>query len=133
MATAPEEPTTEAHEGDGEHHDRFKETTEKIWGSTRSAWNTATFKANQYKLVVQKKIDLAALHKKVASAHADLGKMVDDLREDGKKNILNLTEVRDIFKQIDSLKASAASLEQEIEDLRTAETPHDVTEGETPH
>ena len=28
--------------------DKIKETTEKIWGSTRQAFNTATFKANQY-------------------------------------------------------------------------------------
>ena len=36
-----------------------KETTEKIWGSTKHAWSTATFKANQYKKLVQKKIDLS--------------------------------------------------------------------------
>ena len=105
-----------------EEHVRLKETTEKIWGSTRHAWHTATFKANQYKKLVQKKIDQSALHKKIHVAHADLGKLIDDLREAGKKNILNLVEVRDILTRIDELKAEAAALEEEVEQIR-AEGP----------
>lgn len=113
---------------DDEQHDRLKETTEKIWGSTRNAWSTATFKANQYKNLVQKKIDLSAIHKKVHVAHADLGKMIDDLREAGKKNILNLSEVREILTRIDDLKAEAVALEEEVEKIRTEEPPHEHQE-----
>jgi len=98
--------------------EKLKETTEKIWGSTRHAWTTATFKANQYKKLVQKKIDQSALHKKIHVAHADLGKLIDDLREAGKKNILNLVEVRDILTRIDELKAEAVALEEEVEQIR---------------
>ena len=64
--------------------ERLKETTEKIWDSTVHAFSTATFRANQYKKLVQKKIDLSALHKKISATHADLGKLIDDLREAGK-------------------------------------------------
>jgi hypothetical protein len=117
----PESGTSEENQPE-EEHDRLKETTEKIWGSTRHAWNTATFKANQYKKLVQKKIDQSALHKKIHVAHADLGKLIDDLREAGKKNILNLVEVRDILTRIDELKAEAAALEEEVEQIR-AEGP----------
>lgn len=98
--------------------EKLKETTEKIWGSTKHAWTTATFKANQYKKLVQKKIDQSALHKKIHVAHADLGKLIDDLREAGKKNILNLVEVRDILTRIDELKAEAVALEEEVEQIR---------------
>lgn len=115
---AAEEPVEESVEGNGGEHDRFKETTEKIWDSTKHAWHTATFKANQYKRLVQKKIDVAALHKKIAAAHADLGKLIDDLREEGKKDLLAQDEIKELFGQIDSLKAAAASLEQEIEDIK---------------
>jgi hypothetical protein len=107
-----------------EQHDRFRETTDKIWGSTKHAWSTATFKANQYKKLVQKKIDISALHKKISAAHADLGKLIDDLREEGKKNIMNLTEVREILTRIDELKTAAAALEEEVEQIRTEEVPH---------
>lgn len=110
-----------------EHHDRFKdatenlkETTEKLWEGTRHAWSTATFKAGQYKQLVQKKIDLSALHKKISSSHHDLGKLVDDLREEGKKNILNLAEVRALLERLDGYKAAAAELEEEIERVRIA-------------
>jgi hypothetical protein len=107
-----------------EQHDRFRETTDKIWGSTKHAWSAATFKANQYKKLVQKKIDLAALHKKIGAAHSDLGKLIDDLREEGKKNIMNLAEVREILTRLDELKTDAAALEEEIEQIRNEELPH---------
>jgi chromosome segregation ATPase len=101
-----------------DQREKFKETTEKIWGSTKQAWNSATFKANQYKKLVQKKIDLSALHKKINAAHADLGKLIDDLREEGKKNIMNLSEVREILTRLDELKTEAATLEEEAEQIR---------------
>ena len=107
-----------------EHPDRFKETTEKLWDSTRQAWTAATFKAGQYKLLVQKKIDLAAVHKKISVAHGDLGRLIDDLRSQGKKNIMNLGEVRELLNQIDSLKATAAALEEEVETIKTADVPN---------
>ena len=79
----------------------LKETTEKIWGSTKHAWSTATFKANQYKKLVQKKIDLSAIHKKINAAHGELGKIIDDLREAGQKNIMNQAAVKEILERID--------------------------------
>jgi DNA repair ATPase RecN len=110
--------------------EKLKETTEKIWGSTKNAWNTATFKANQYKKLVQKKIDLSALHKKISAAHADLGKLIDDLREEGKKNIMNLAEVKEILTRLDELKAEAASLEEEVEQIRTEDPPQEEGQDE---
>ena len=110
-----------------EHHEgqveKLKETTEKIWGSTKHAWGTATFKANQYKQLVQKKIDQSALHKKIHVAHGDLGKLIDDLHEAGKKSIMNLAEVKEILTKLDELKAESAALEEEVEKIRNEE-PH---------
>lgn len=128
---SPSEPDQAAGEGTGEEeHDRFKdatenlkETTEKLWENTRHAFSTATSRAGQYKRVVQKKIDLAAIHKKISAAHADLGKQIDDLREQGKKNIMNQAEVKQLCQQLDSLKATAAALEEEIENIRDGEHP----------
>jgi hypothetical protein len=108
----------------------LKETTEKIWSSTKHAWSTATFKANQYKKLVQKKIDLSAIHKKINAAHGELGKIIDDLREAGQKNIMNQAAVKDILERIDELKAEAASLEEEIEKIRTEEAPQEEHNSE---
>ena len=108
--------------------ENIKETTEKLWDSTRQAWTTATFKASQYKQLVQKKIDLSAIHKKIGVAHGDLGRLIDDLREQGKKNIMNLGDVKELLQQIDSLKASAAALEEEIENIKTSEESPESSE-----
>jgi hypothetical protein len=110
--------------------EKFKETTEKIWGSTRQAFNTATFKANQYKKLVQKKIDLSALHKKIGAAHAELGKLIDDLREAGKKSIMSQEAVKTILNGLDELKTEAAALEEEIEKIRTEESVQETVESE---
>jgi hypothetical protein len=128
-----------------EQHARFKETTEslkettenlvetteKIWGSTKQAWNTATFKAVQYKKLVQIKIDQSALHKKINAAHTDLGKMIDDLREAGKKSIMSLSEVKEILKRIDELKAASATLEEEVEKIKSDGPPQEEAQEET--
>lgn len=105
--------------------EKLKETTEKIWGSTKHAWGTATFKATQYKKLVQKKIDISALHKKINVAHGELGKMIDDLREAGQKSIMNQAEVKGILARIDELKAEAATLEEEVEQIKTEEPPQE--------
>jgi len=103
--------------------ENIKETSEKIWGSTKNAWNTAAFKAVQYKKLVQMKIDQSALHKKISIAHADLGKLIDDLSETGKKNIMNLAEVKELLERLDELKSNSAALEEKTEQTRNAEPP----------
>lgn len=91
-----------------------KGTTEKLWSATRKTFHTATFRANQYKRVVQKKIDLASLHKKIANTHCDLGKLIDDSREAGGGDVMAAENVQALFQKLDSLKQSAAILEEEI-------------------
>jgi len=107
-------------------------TTEKIWNSTLRTFHNATFKANQYKRIVQKKIDLNAVQKKIGVAHADLGKMIDDMREAGEKAILSKADVKAMFAQIDSLKHTATSLVAEIEEIKLEEELHDEASQSPP-
>lgn len=118
-----------------DRQDSVRTASEKLIEATRKTLHTATFKATQYKRIVQKKIDVNAVQKKIATAHTDLGKLIDDMREAGEKNILNKAEVKEIFAQIDTLKQSAASLLEEIEAIRSEdetieEVPPDPTEEE---
>ena len=71
---------------------------------------------------MQKKIDLSALHKKIGLTHAELGKLVDDLREAGTKNIMGQETVKAILNRLDELKAEAAALEEEVEQIRAEES-----------
>ncbi|MDT8442002.1 MAG: hypothetical protein RQ723_10120 [Desulfuromonadales bacterium] len=105
--------------------DNLKETTEKLWENTRHAWSTATFKAQQYKLLVQKKIDLSAIHKRISASHGDLGRLIDDLRGQGQERPTETPEVQSLFDRLDGLKAEAAMLEEEIDALRHTEKPAD--------
>lgn len=99
-----------------------KGTTEKLWSATRKTFHNATFRANQYKRVVQKKIDLASLHKKIGNTHCDLGKLIDDSREAGVADLMAAENVLALLQKLDSLKQSAAILEEEIEAIK-AEIP----------
>lgn len=108
-----------------------KGATEKFWEATRKTLHSATVQANRYKRLVQKKIDLASLHKKIGHAHSDLGRMVDDLREAGEVNILGNENLIHIFQGLDGLKQAAAQLEEEIETIKT-ETGGDEEETKTP-
>lgn len=107
-------------------------TSEKFLEATKKTINSATFKANQYKKIVQKKIDLNAVQKKIATAHADLGKLIDDLREAKEKAILSKPSVKELFSQIDTLKQAAADLIADIEILKNAEAPLDQLEQQEP-
>lgn len=106
-----------------ENNDIELSTSEKLLEATKKTLHNATFKANQYKKIVQKKIDLNAVQKKIATAHTDLGKLIDDLREAKEKSILSKQPVKELFSQIDTLKQAAADLLADIEALKTADEP----------
>ena len=122
--TSGQQPQEEPHDRLREATESIKETSEKLWENTRQAWSTATFKANQYKKLVQKRIDLSAVHKRITAAHGDLGRLIDELRNQGQKNIMDTSEVKLILERLDSLKAEAAMLEEEIDTIRETEVPH---------
>jgi len=105
-------------------------TTDKIWGATVKTWHTATFRANQYRKIVQKKIDLTSVHKKISTAHTDLGKMIDDLHQDGVKSIMSNAEVQEMLEKLDGLRSAAALLEEEVVAIKTEVPPEDENPAE---
>ncbi len=106
----------------------FKETTEKLWEKTRKTFHSAAQMAGQYKRIVQKKIDLASIHKKISSTHADLGQLIDQRRPEPGKDFLASAEVKQLFDRLDELKNSAALLEHEIEVIKAEEPEPDPEE-----
>jgi len=119
-----------------EKHEGMRGASEKLLEATRKTLHSASFKAGQYRRIVQKKIDINAVQKKIATAHNDLGKLVDDLREAGEKNILGKPEIKELFSQIDTLKQSAVTLLADIEAIRNesccGEESVDSTGQDTP-
>ncbi len=114
--THEEEPITE----------KAKGATEKIWDATVKTFHSATFRANQYKRLAQKKIDLASVHKKISAIYSDLGKVIDERREAGDPDVLQSDEVREMLQKLDSLKQAATALEAEKEAIKAEEPPPEV-------
>ena len=102
-----------------------RHTGEKLWDATLKTFHSATQRANQYKRVVQKKIDLNSIHKKISALHGDLGKLIDERRAAGGADLLALDEVQDIFHRLDGLKHAAATLEEEIEAIKVEQPAED--------
>lgn len=98
-------------------------TADRLLQATRKAINTASFRANQYKQVVQKKIDLGAIHKKVEQLHSELGKQVDDAYQAQQSDLLANPEVARLLEKLVNLKQAAALLEEEIEQIREETAP----------
>jgi len=113
-----EEQKEQEQQGDESIEARFKETTERLWEKTRQTFSSATHTAGSYGRIVQKKIDLGALHRKINAAYSDLGQLVDKGRMDSNPKILESDSVKEVFKRLDDLKQQAAELEQEIEGLK---------------
>ncbi len=106
--------------------------TDRLLQATKLALNTASLRANQYKQVVQKKIDLGAIHKKIEQLHLELGKQVDDLNQAGSTQIMENREVQRLLGNLLSLRQAAALLEEEIELIRTESTADEAKSAEPP-
>ena len=98
-------------------------TADRLLQATRQALNTASFRANQYKQVVQKKIDLGAIHKKIEQLHNELGRQVDELYQAGGKELFTDPEVAGLLEKLTGLRQAAMLLEEEIELIRTEANP----------
>lgn len=86
---------------------------------TRNTLNRASFRTNQYKQVVQKKIDLGAIQKKIEQLLFELGKAVEEQFQAGQKDLLASKEVARLLEKVSSLKQAAMLLEEEIDLIRS--------------
>lgn len=116
---------TEPKESPQEQNDKGRGATEKIWDATVKTWHNTTFRANQYRRIVQKKIDLTSVHKKISTAHSDLGNLIDDLHQAGNVDIMAKPEVQELLQKLDSLRSAAAKLEEEIVAIKAEEPPEE--------
>jgi len=93
-------------------------TVSDWWKSTRKTLDQARSTAVRYKRMVQKKIDLAATRKKVDQAHAELGRKVDQARENAAGNPLDQEDVRQVLTKLDNLKIGQNFRTEEINALK---------------
>ncbi len=112
--------------------EKHSSSAEKWISNTRQTFEQLTGQATRYTSLIQKKIDLALLNKKIPHAQAELGRAIDKCRESGEADIIGNAQVQTTLKNLDSLKASAATLATEIEALQhPAENSNTTKEKDT--
>lgn len=100
--------------------------TSQFFKATCNSLSSVPFRANQYKQVVQKKIDLGAIQKKIDLLHSELGQAVDEQYHAGQKDLLAGKEVSRLLETITSMKQTAKLLEEEIEQIRSERSTKDT-------
>ena len=101
-----------------EKHQESQKATQNLWKSTRKTLHAASFGAQKYKRLVQKKMDLATNNRKFPALYSELGKLIDDIYSSGETDILARGEVHDLLGKLQVLKETAASLEKEVESIK---------------
>ena len=95
-----------------------RDFVENILEKGKKLYQNAAHKSNQYKQLVEKRIELTSTNKKINHSLQDLGKLVYRIHETGKKAIFTNEEVKVVMETIQGFKETAAHLEQEIDELR---------------
>jgi len=86
--------------------------------SAGSALNSISIRTNQYKQVVQKRIDLEVLQKRIEQLHVELGRVVAEQYHAGQRDLLASKEIAHLLEKSASLRQSAQLLEEEIESIK---------------
>ncbi|WP_303720248.1 hypothetical protein [Malonomonas rubra] len=95
-----------------------KKTGQRILQFGRIALHKISFHTNQYKQVVQKKIDLGAMQKKIEQLQFELGRVVDEQYRAGQKDLLSSKEISQLLEKLFRLRQAADLLDEEIEQIR---------------
>ncbi|MBN2429099.1 MAG: hypothetical protein JXK94_12255 [Deltaproteobacteria bacterium] len=113
-----------------EKHQESPKKSPDFWKSTRKTLHAASFGAQKYKRLVQKKMDLNTNNRKFPALFSELGKLIDDMYSRGETDILARAEVHDLLSRLRALKETAVLLENEIENIKL-ENPEKKAEDET--
>jgi hypothetical protein len=105
--------------------------TQSFWKSTRKTLHAASFGAQKYKRMVQKKMDLATTNRKFPALYSELGKLIDDLYAAGEKDFITRQEVNDLLVKLQHLKETAATQERDLEVIKN-ENPEAVERETAP-
>lgn len=99
----------------------LKRASNRILDATSRTFHQATHKATQYKTIVQKRIDIGSLHRRINHLHHDLGMTLDNLMQDNAENALDNPELQGILAQLNDMRTQMHELEVEVEQLRHPE------------
>jgi hypothetical protein len=108
-----------------------KPTAENLWDTTRKTFKNFIHQVTCYIQLVQKKIELFVLTRKVSAARGDLGKAIDESRGAGDTDSFEKAEVKTALQAVDTLRQNITQLTNEIENL-TKETQKSTTEPSEP-
>jgi len=104
-----------------------KSNIQQLWDTalktTQDTVKSLVRPATCYVQVAQKKIELTILSRKIAMAQSDLGKRIDQARDNQAGNVFEDTEVKAALATLDPMKQTAAKLKEEIDNLQNQVCP----------
>jgi hypothetical protein len=104
-----------------------KSNIEEMWNTalktTQDTVKSLVRPATCYVQAAQKKIELTILSRKIAMAQSDLGKRIDQARDNQVANVFEDAEVKAALETLDPLKKTATKLKEEIDNLQNQVCP----------
>ena len=99
-----------------------KSNIQQLWDTTlKTAQDTVKSVVRPvtcYAQATQKKLELIILSRKIAMAQSDLGKRIDQARDNQVSNVFEDAEVKAALEPLDQMKQTAAKLKEEIDNLQ---------------
>lgn len=104
-----------------------KSNIQQLWDTTlKTAQDTVKSVVRPvtcYAQATQKKLELIILSRKIAIAQSDLGKRIDQARDNQVSNVFEDAEVKAALEPLDQMKQTAANLKAEIATLQSQACP----------
>ena len=104
-----------------------KSNIEQMWDTalktTQDTVKSLVRPATYYVQATQKKIELTILSRKIAMAQSDLGKRIDQARDNQASNVFEDADVKAALEPLDQMKQTAAKLKEEIASLQSHACP----------
>ena len=104
-----------------------KSNIQQLWDTalktTQDTVKSLVRPATCYVQAAQKKIELTILARKIATAQSDLGKRIDQARDNQVANVFEDAEVKAALATLDPMKQTAAKLKEEIANLQNQVCP----------
>ena len=113
----------EEHESKTEKKSNMEEMWNTALKTTQDTVKSLVRPATCYVQAAQKKIELTILSRKIAMAQSDLGKRIDQARDNQVANVFEDAEVKASLETLDPLKQTAAKLKEEIDNLQNQVCP----------
>jgi hypothetical protein len=104
----------------------------RVWEATQKTVAAAGTRATEYGKVVQRKLDLSSVDRKIDDCYRELGRIAFVAQRSGERNLFARTDVVDLLAKLDDLGEQRSACLQEIDRLRGKSSPTSESSVQAP-